>query len=233
MSFGPSKFGVQPSAQPQVGFGLSAKVPAVGPSKAAAVSSPSPAPIVKAPASNTSASERDQRSDLLVSKQRKGKWSREEAQQAQAHNMAQLETLSQLVMLSRACSDVTEWKATLDLEAECLDHFAPIVANINRVIGESEALVAKLQKENAVLNPTSGAAVGEDARLSQAWRAKEKDFVDMFLRHRDRFLSLQQGEALRCLSELELEGILKLSTEEEHHAFAQTGVAREYLRPDI
>ena len=179
---------------------------------------------------------RVQRVDMRTARARRAgglSWTAEAAQQAHRSNVAQLAQLSDLVALTRATTDACDWEAAVSLEQEAVARFAPVAAGIDRSLAELEKHAEELKRDNAVLAPGSGSVAGEDAALLRAWAAKEGPFIDMFVRHRDRYLTLRRNHTTRALAELTRDTLLPAATAPaEDTTYAHNAVEREYLRPD-
>eukprot|EP00744_Colponema_vietnamica_P011200 GILI01015754.1.p1 GENE.GILI01015754.1~~GILI01015754.1.p1 ORF type:complete len:281 (-),score=25.43 GILI01015754.1:28-870(-) len=160
------------------------------------------------------------------------KAAKRDAKSIHAHNERQLARLSSLSLLTKATHDLCDWQASSDIEARCLTSLCPIAEELSSAIRNAELQIDRLRDSHAIINPTSGARAGEDTKLSLTWATKENHFVDMLERHRDRYLKLQQGEALRLLADWEKDILISVIQDAERHSFAHNSVAREFLRPD-
>lgn len=186
--------------------------------------------FVPSPQKSSSPTRQPVASSLLAQKSEASAKPLKEAKAIHAHNQRQLERLSSLVLLTRATRDVCDWEAASSLEVRCLTALSPFAMELAEAISKAEQLVERLKKEFSILD---SATPKEDPRLTQMWAEKEDAFVKMFLRHRDRFLKLQQSEALCMLAEWERDALTTLVSKEAPTPYAHNGVSREYLRPDI
>ena len=150
-------------------------------------------------------------------------------------NKEKLSQLDAICMIQHTADTLVCQDAGLALQRAAIEGWSAKIAEIGSILDKSEKELQQLIKENPVMGKADGEAFGESAELQDLWYDRQDEFINLFVSHRDRYLSILRSTKLVGLGKAvsaATEESRKEAWERENVGYTNNSLMGQYQRMD-
>lgn len=150
-------------------------------------------------------------------------------------NKEKLAQLDAICMIQHTADTLVCQDAGLALQRAAIESWSSKIAEIGSILDKSEKELQQLIKENPVMGKADGEAFGESVELQDLWYDRQDEFINLFVSHRDRYLSILRSTKLVGLGKAvsaATEEARKEAWEREHVGYTNNSLMGQYHRLD-